>query len=68
MYALEAAVELAGVTADTAPEDACDPMIAAMQQITIEGLTGTMHWGADGEVDKTPTAVVIKDGVYVGAK
>ena len=68
MYALTAAVELAGVTADTAPEDACDPMIAAMQQITIEGLTGTMHWGADGEVDKTPTAVVIKDGVYVGAK
>ena len=43
-------------------------MIAAMQQITIEGLTGTMHWGADGEVDKTPSAVVIKDGVYVGAK
>ena len=36
--------------------------------ITIEGLTGTMHWSADGEVDKTPTAVVIKDGVYVGTK
>ena len=43
-------------------------MIAAMQQIEINGLTGTMRWDATGEVDKTPTAVVIKDGVYVGAK
>ena len=68
IYALKAAVELAGVTAETAPEDACDPMIAAMQQIEINGLTGTMRWDATGEVDKTPTAVVIEDGVYVGAK
>ena len=68
LYALKAAVELAGVTAETAPEDACDPMIAAMQEIEVVGLTGTMHWDATGEVDKTPTAVVIKDGVYVGAK
>ncbi len=67
MYALLAAVEKAGITADTAPEDACDPMIAAMQEIEITGLTGTMRWAATGEVDKTPTAVVIKNGVYVGA-
>ncbi len=67
MYALLAAVEKAGVTAETAPEDACDPMIAAMQEIEITGLTGTMRWAATGEVDKTPTAVVIKNGVYVGA-
>jgi len=68
IYALKAAIELAGIEPSTAPEDACDPMIAAMQQIEITGLTGTMHWDASGEVDKTPTAVVIKDGVYVGAK
>ncbi|MBR5224561.1 MAG: ABC transporter substrate-binding protein [Clostridia bacterium] len=67
MYALLAAVEKAGITAETAPEDACDPMIAAMQEIEITGLTGTMRWAATGEVDKTPTAVVIKNGVYVGA-
>ena len=67
MYALLAAVAKAGVTAETAPEDACDPMIAAMQEIEITGLTGTMRWAATGEVDKTPTAVVIKNGVYVGA-
>jgi len=67
LYALLAAVEKAGVTAVTAPEDACEMMIPAMQEIEITGLTGTMHWAATGEVDKTPTAVVIKDGVYVGA-
>ena len=67
MYALYAAVEKAGVTAETSPEDACEMMIPAMQEIEINGLTGTMHWDATGEVDKTPTAVVIKDGVYVGA-
>ena len=67
MYALLAAVEKAGVTAETSPEDACEQMIPAMQEIEITGLTGTMHWAATGEVDKTPTAVVIKNGVYVGA-
>lgn len=37
-----------------------------MQQLTIEGLTGTMTWSATGEVSKTPTAVKIENGVYVG--
>ena len=68
VYALKAAIEKAGITAETTAEDACDPMIAAMQEIEITGLTGTMRWDATGEVDKTPTAVVIKDGAYVGAK
>ena len=68
VYALKAAIEKAGITAETTAEDACDPMIAAMQEIEVTGLTGTMRWDATGEVDKTPTAVVIKDGAYVGAK
>lgn len=68
MYALLAAVEKAGITADTSAEDACEMMIPAMQEIEIAGLTGTMRWDSTGEVDKTPTAVVIKDGVYVGAQ
>ena len=68
VYALKAAIEKAGITAETTAEDACDPMIAAMQEIEITGLTGTMRWDATGEVDKTPTAVVIKDGAYVGVK
>ena len=68
MYALYEAVQKAGITAETSPEDACEMIIPAMQEIEIAGLTGTMHWDATGEVDKTPTAVVIKDGVYVGVQ
>ena len=68
IYALAAACEKAGVTADTAVEDACDMIIAAMQEIQVEGLTGTMTWDAAGTVTKTPTAVVIKDGAYVSAE
>jgi len=67
MYALLAACEKAGITADVSAEDACEMIIPAMQEIEVVGLTGTMRWDVTGEVDKTPTAVVIKDGVYVGA-
>ena len=66
VYALVEAAKIAGVTTGAAAEDICDAMIAAMQQLKITGLTGTMTWSANGEVDKVPTAMVIKDGVYVG--
>lgn len=68
VYALYTACEAAGVTAETSYADACELLIAAFQEITVEGLTGTMTWVASGEVTKTPMAVVIKDGVYVSAK
>ena len=68
VYALAAAIEAAGITADTSAEDACEMLISVFPTIEITGLTGTMRWDASGEVDKTPTAVVITDGVYVGAK
>ena len=66
MYALVAAAEKAGVKNGESAADICDRIIAAMQEITVEGVTGTMTWAANGEVTKTPTAVVIKDGAYVG--
>ena len=66
VYALVAAAEAAGVQNGAAAEDICDALIAAMQQITVEGITGTMTWSANGQVSKTPTAVVIQNGVYVG--
>ncbi len=67
IYALYTAIQAAGITAETSYADACDLLIAAFQEITVEGLTGTMTWVATGEVTKTPMAVVIKDGVYVSA-
>ena len=66
IYALVEAAKIAGVKTGDAAEDICDAMIAAMQQLQITGLTGTMVWSDNGEVDKVPTAMVIKDGVYVG--
>ena len=68
IYALVTACEKAGITADTSAEDACEMLIAAFQDLSITGLTGTMSWSSTGEVTKTPTAVVIKDGTYVGAE
>ncbi|MDO4836864.1 MAG: ABC transporter substrate-binding protein [Clostridia bacterium] len=67
IYALYTAIQAAGITAETSYADACDLLIAAFQEITVEGLTGTMTWVSTGEVTKTPMAVVIKNGVYVSA-
>ena len=66
VYALVAAAEKAGVQNGASYADICDAMIAAMQEITVEGVTGTMSWSANGEVTKTPTAVIIQNGTYVG--
>lgn len=68
VYALVAAIEAAGITADTSAEEACEMLISVFPTVEITGLTGTMHWDATGEVDKNPTAVVIENGAYVGAK
>ncbi len=65
VYALFEAAKIAGVETGAAPEDVCDAMIDAIQQIEITGLTGTMKWSANGEVEKVPAVVVIKDSGYV---
>ena len=66
VYALYAAINAAGITADTPTEECCDLLIEAMQGLEIEGVTGTMTWDATGAVTKDPTAVRIENGVYVG--
>ena len=66
IYAMVKAAQNAGIQTGEAAEDICDKMIAAMQELKITGLTGTMTWSANGEVDKVPTAMIIKGGVYVG--
>ena len=67
VYALYAASVASGITGETKPEEACDKLIEAFQSLEMTGLTGTMSWDASGAVTKTPTAVIIKDGAYVGA-
>jgi len=73
VYALYAACKAAGVTPEIANQmdgfaEVCEMLIPVMPTLTVEGITGTMTWSATGEVDKTPTAVIIENGVYVGAK
>ena len=66
VYTLYAAITAAGITADTTAEECCEKLIAAIQTLKIDGLTGTMQWDVSGEVTKTPSAVQIVNGVYVG--
>ena len=66
VYALYQACLNQGITAETSAEDACEMLVAEMANLTITGLTGEMDWEANGEVTKTPMAVVIQNGVYVG--
>ena len=65
IYILIAAAEKAGITAEMAPEEACDLLIAAMKEIQVEGLTGSMTWDESGAVTKTPMAATIVNGEYV---
>ena len=66
VYALYEASLQGGITGDTSTEDACEILVRVMPEITVSGLTGEMDWEANGEVTKTPKAVVIQNGVYVG--
>ena len=65
IYILVAAAEKAGITADTTPEEACDLLIAAMKEIQVDGITGSMTWDESGAVTKTPMAATIVNGEYV---
>ena len=65
MYIIKEAAEKAGLTPDMDASAICDAMKTAMTEITYDGLTGSgMTWSADGEPNKEPKAVVIKDGAY----
>ena len=64
IHAMKAAADDAGITPDMSNEDISAAMSASMLNIEVEGLTGTAKWTEDGECDKSPKAVVIKDGAY----
>ena len=64
IYAIKAAIEKSGATADMSASELCDAMSAAMTDITLTGLTGTITWEASGEPNKEPKAVIIENGAY----
>lgn len=65
VYTIKAALEEAQVSdASISISDLCEKLKAAMVKISVEGVTGTMKWDADGEPTKEPKAMVIEDGSY----
>lgn len=69
IYTIKTAIEAAGVTPDMSASDICDALKPVMTEINVKGLTtgeAGATWEATGEVSKSPKAVVIKNGVYVG--
>lgn len=69
MYAIKAAIEESGATTDMSASDICDAMKPAMAKINVKGLTGEadgLTWNEKGEVSKSPKAVQIQNGAYVG--
>ena len=56
VYVIKAAVEAAGSTSGEA-------LAKAMTSLTVEGITGTMTWTADGNTQKPASAILYKGGV-----
>ena len=66
VYAIKAALEQAGISdASMSASDICDALKVAMTEITLDGVTGSTTWSADGEPTKAPQVmkIVVTDGV-----
>ena len=67
IYAIYEACVAGGVTAEMTAEEINTVMVEQFTSMTFDGLTGSgMTWAETGEVSKSPMAVVIENGVYVG--
>ncbi len=65
IYAIKAAVEKAGSTADMSASDLCEALKTAMTEITIDGVTAkSLTWESSGEPSKEPMVVKIANGDY----
>ena len=65
VYSIVEAMKKAAVTPENVKDSGFNAsMVAAMTQISVTGLTGTLKWTADGETDKAVKVMVIKNGAY----
>ncbi len=67
VHAISEALKQTDLTADSDPTEVAEKLSEAMRSITIEGLTGTLSWNDQGQVEKEPAAYVIQDGKYIPA-
>ena len=68
VYAIAAALEKAGATADMTASQLCDALVAQFTSadFAVDGLTGEgMTWSTTGEVSKAPKGMMIQNGAYV---
>jgi len=69
VYAIAAACEKAGVTSEMDASEVCDKLVSEFTSMTFDGVTGkNVTWSETGEVSKSPKAVVIQNGSYVGVE
>ena len=67
IYAIYEACVAGNVTPDMAADEINEILVEQFTSMTFDGLTGKgMTWAETGEVSKSPMAVVIENGVYVG--
>ena len=65
IYIIKAALEDAGISdANIEISELCEALKTSMAKITVDGVTGSMQWSADGEPTKEPKAMVIENGSY----
>lgn len=62
IYTLKAAAEKANATPDMTASEICDMLKDAMTKITVDGLTGSTTWTADGEPQKAAQFVKVVNG------
>ena len=68
IYAIDAAIQKAGITGDMDASAICDALKGAFTEITLDGLTGKgITWDASGAPTKSPLVFKIESGVYVAA-
>ncbi len=65
VYVVKAAMEKAGVNSTTIDNDA---LIAAMKQITVDGLTGSVSFDENGEPMKGAKFAKVENGAYVAVQ
>jgi len=65
VYIIKECIEKAKLKPSDDTDKICKELIKAITNMKIDGLTGeNMSWKKSGEVNKSPKAVIIKDGNY----
>ena len=67
VYAVYQAFNASGLDTSATTEEICKALIEQFNTMSFSGITGANMVWKDGQVDKAPFAVVIKDGAYTSA-